>query len=119
MRYATKTISGKRGRVGGTASGPSPNSSSTWRCSAKEIVEPQRCPVLRCDERCVGRPVTRGGAGHSSAAFFDDRAVPVIEREPRESLAELFGGRRDLRQQRHHVIADEAGDCPASWHQTR
>jgi hypothetical protein len=57
---------------------------------SEEVVEPQRSPVLRCDERCIGRPITRGGAGHPGTVFLDDRAVPVIDRKPRESLAELF-----------------------------
>ena len=75
----------------------------------KEIVEAQRCPILRCDERCIRRPLTCGGADHSSGVFLDDRAVPVLHREPRECLAELFRHRRDLREQGHHDGRGQSG----------
>jgi len=78
----------------------------------EEIVEPPRFPVFRCDERCIGRPVARGRSRLSGGMLLDDRAAPVIDRKALQPLAEPFRHRRDLRQQRHHVIADKAGNCP-------
>ena len=56
----------------------------------EEVVEPHRCPVPRCEDRRIGRPVTRGRSRLSGGVFLDYRTVPINDREARESLAELF-----------------------------